>query len=76
MAASEGEDFSSPAAPSTGRFMDLKTRKVQKMNGSENCLGTNLSELGATILGVSKQDEIDLVIYQNGVWIPRNDESK
>lgn len=63
-----------PSAPETGRFMDVKTRSVQQMNGSENCLGTNLSELGATVLGVSVQDELDLVIYEDGIWIPRADE--
>lgn len=74
MAAGEHRDFAAPSAPNTGRFMDLKTRSVQQMNGSTNCLGTNLSEIGATVLGVSAQDDVDLVIYENGIWIPRADE--
>jgi len=43
------------------------------MNGSTNCIGTNLSETGASILGIEKQDDVDLVIYERGIWIPRDD---
>lgn len=67
------QDFSAASAPETGQFIDLKTRSVQQMNGSSNCLGTNLSELGAAILGVGKQDDLNLVIYEKGIWIPKDD---
>jgi len=66
-------DLASPNAPETGRFIDVKTRSAQQMNGSTNCIGTNLSETGASILGIEKQDDVDLVIYERGIWIPRDD---
>lgn len=67
------QDLSAASAPDTGNFIDLKTRSVQQMNGSPNCLGTNLSELGTAILGVGKQDSLDLVIYERGIWIPKDE---
>jgi hypothetical protein len=51
--------------------MDHKTRSVQQMNGSPNCLGVNLSELGAAVLGVTKQDDLSIVIFERGIWIPK-----
>lgn len=60
-------------SPETGDLIDTRTRSVQQMNGSTNCLGTNLSELGASVLRVDKQDDLELVIYENGIWIQRDD---
>lgn len=65
------QDLSAPEAPHTGAFMDHKTRSVQQMNGSPNCLGVNLSELGAAVLGVTKQDDLSIVIFERGIWIPK-----
>jgi len=77
MAASEqpehDRDLTDPSAPDAGDLLDVKTRSVQKMNGSENCLCVNLSELGATVLGTSKSDDVRLAIYNNGIWIPKDD---
>lgn len=67
-------DLAAESAPRTGNLLDVKTRSVQQMNGSKNCLGTNLSEMGTSVLGVEKQDSLQLVVYENGIWIPRNDE--
>jgi len=74
MAASKHKpDLTEDTAPITGAFHDVKTRSVQQMNGSENCLGVNLSELGATILNVEKRDNLQLVIYNNGIWVQKDD---
>lgn len=74
MATSEqSRDLTSPSAPDAGDLLDIKTRSVQKMNGSENCLGVNLSELGASVLGARKSDDLQLAIYNNGIWIPKDD---
>lgn len=67
----QSQDFAAPSAPETGSFIDLKTRSAQQMNGSPNCIGTNLSDLGSTILNLSKQDDVTLVIYEKGIWIPK-----
>lgn len=72
MSANSGRpDLSSPAAPATGDLKDVKSRSIQRMGGSSNCLGVNLSDVGATIIGVQYQDSVDLVIYENGIWIPK-----
>lgn len=75
MAASKPQkkDLTAASAPDTGDFHDIKTRSVQQMNGSANCLGVNLSELGAAILGIDKSDDVQLVIYNNGIWIQTDD---
>jgi hypothetical protein len=70
---SRSQDLSAPDAPRTGSFIDHKTRSVQQMNGSPNCLGVNLSEVGAAVLGVSKQDDVSIVVFENGIWIPQDD---
>lgn len=72
--AAEGrqQDLSATDEPRTGAFIDHKTRSVQQMNGSENCLGVNLSEVGAAVLGVQKQDDVGIVIFEKGLWIPKD----
>lgn len=69
----QGEDYSSSSAPVTGRLIDHKTRTASKMGGSGNCVGVNLSETGVALLGIGTRDEVSLVIYENGIWIPKND---
>lgn len=70
---SRRHDFSAPTAPATGDFKDVKTRSVQRMGGSSNCLGVNLTDVGTTILGIDVTDDVDLVIYEQGIWIPKNE---
>lgn len=67
------QDLMSPSAPETGDFHDVETRSVQRMGGGTSALGVNLSTKGVMILGVSKTDEVDLVIFENGIWIPKDD---
>lgn len=64
-------DYTRPECPETGSFRDMKTRSVTRMNGSDNCLGVNLSEAGSVILGVTPEDDLNLVIFENGIWIPK-----
>jgi len=72
MAANQpAKDLMSSSAPETGDFYDVVTRSVQRMGGGTSALGVNLSTKGVMILSVEKCDEVDLVIYENGIWIPR-----
>jgi len=74
MAASKPEnDLTARSAPETGDLLDIKTRSVQEMGSSQNCLGANFSEMGAKVLGVEKADDVRLAIYSNGIWIPKDD---
>lgn len=57
----------------TGALKDVQMRSVQAMGGSDNCCGVNLSRVGSVILGVAPGDDVSLVIYENGVWIPKNE---
>jgi len=41
------------------------------MGGKETCLGTNLTNVGSTLLGVTKEDDVTLIICENGIWIPK-----
>jgi hypothetical protein len=71
MAAGSQTDPAAPDAPHVGQLRDIKTRHVQRMGGSDNCLGSNLSELGATVLGVEHGDEVQLHIYDDAVVVKR-----
>lgn len=48
-----------------------KHRSVQRMSGTSNSLGLNLTDSGVTILGVEKGDQQRLEIYDDGIWIPK-----
>lgn len=56
-----------------GERLDIQTRSVQKMSGSSNCLGVNITDTGRVILGVEPTDSVQLVIYDNGIWIQTHD---
>lgn len=66
-------DLSDPSAPETGDLKDVLSRSVQKMGGSSNCLGANLTDKGTMMLGVTEEDDVSLAIFENGIWITKDD---
>ena len=48
-----------------------ESRSVQRMSGTSNSLGLNLTDPGVTILGVEKGDQQRLEIFEDGIWIPK-----
>lgn len=74
MSTGTGQENRSPAALSTGELKALKSRSVQRMGNSENCLGVNLTEFGTLMLGITAEDDVSLRIYENGIWVSRANE--
>jgi len=64
-------DWGDEDSPATGRYIDTETRSVQHLGGRGKNLGCNLSDKGVAQLGVTGEDTVDLVIFANGIWIPR-----
>jgi hypothetical protein len=63
----------SPEEPETGDLHGVETRSVQRMGGGTSALGVNLSKTGATVLGVEPQDDLELVVFEKGIWIPKHE---
>jgi len=58
-------------APDTGSVVKETTRSIQKLGKTENCLGVNIPAIAATIHRHEVGDESNIVVYENGIWIPR-----
>jgi len=58
-------------APDTGAVVKETSRSIQRLNNSENCLGINIPSLAATVHDFDARDDAEIVIYENGIWIPR-----
>jgi hypothetical protein len=66
-------DQSRPKTSDLDQDNHLRTesRSVQRMSGTSNSLGLNLTDPGVTILGVEKGDQQRLEIFEDGIWIPK-----
>jgi len=69
-----GDESDPPGEIDTGAHLKTAFRSVQKSSGeSENSYTLNLTEIGSAVLGVSHREQQALVVFQNGIWVPRDE---
>lgn len=66
-------DLSAPEAPRAGGLVDIQTRKPQKGGGRGSQVLINVTDLGRKLHNIEPHVSTTVVIYENGIWIPKND---
>jgi hypothetical protein len=66
-------DATGASAPVRGRPegdpITTKSRKATRSGGSDNCLQSNLTATGVSLLGIEPRDMLSVQVYPDGIWI-------